>query len=193
MAAFLQIDVTLSNKSLRIFHFFSFFLPIFCLLQFISPSYNDLDNKYEKKGYPSFFNFLNIKEGATSYLCVRVVDGDTIVVNIHGKNEKVRLIGVDTPECVHSKKQVQYYAKEASDFTRGTVEGRNVTLKYDWQQRDRYGRILAYVYLEDGTFLNAEIIRQGYGFAYLKYPFKYADYFRRIENEARKNKRGLWN
>jgi len=126
------------------------------------------------------------------YLCTRVVDGDTIVVEIEGKQGKVRLIGVDTPETVHPSKPVEYFGKEASNFTKGMVEGKKVRLEYDWQKRDKYGRLLAYVYLEDGTFLNAEIIKQGYGFAYTKYPFKYLDEFRQYEREAKENNKGLW-
>ncbi len=126
------------------------------------------------------------------FLCTRVVDGDTIVVEVGGKGEKVRLIGVDTPETVHPSKPVEYFGKEASAFTRQMVEGKRVRLEYDWQKRDKYGRLLAYVYLEDGTFLNAEIIKQGYGFAYTKYPFKYLDEFREYQVNARKNNRGLW-
>ena len=126
------------------------------------------------------------------YRCTRVVDGDTIVVNIDGVKEKVRLIGVDTPETVHPTKPVEYFGKEASDFTKSMVEGKPVRLEYDWQKRDRYGRLLAYVYLEDGTFLNAEIVKQGYGFAYTRYPFRYLDEFRGFEKEARESGRGLW-
>ena len=121
--------------------------------------------------------------------CTRVVDGDTVVVEGIGK---IRLIGVDTPETVHPRKPVEYYGKEASAFTKRMVEGKKVRLEYDWQRKDRYGRVLAYVYLEDGTFLNAEIIKQGYGHAYTKYPFKYLEQFRKYEKEARENKRGLW-
>ena len=135
----------------------------------------------------------NIAVAQDFYLCTRVVDGDTIVVEIGGKLEKVRLIGVDTPETVHPSKPVEYFGKEASDFTKRTVERKNVRLEYDWQKRDKYGRLLAYVYLEDGTFLNSEIIKQGYGFAYTKYPFKYLEEFRQYEKEARENKNGLWN
>ena len=130
--------------------------------------------------------------GQNFYLCTRVIDGDTIVVNINGKKEKVRLIGVDTPETKHPQKPVQRFGKEAYLFTKKMVEGKEVRLEYDWQKRDKYGRLLAYVFLTDGTFLNAEIIKQGYGFAYTKYPFKYLDEFRRYEREARENKRGLW-
>ncbi len=124
--------------------------------------------------------------------CTRVVDGDTIVVQIGQKREKVRLIGVDTPETKHPKKPVQRFGKEASLFTKSMVEGEEVRLEFDWQERDKYGRLLAYVYLTDGTFLNAEIIRRGYGFAYTRYPFKYMSQFRQYEGEARKNRKGLW-
>lgn len=120
---------------------------------------------------------------------VRVVDGDTIVLD---GNEKVRLIGVDTPETVDPRKPVQYFGKEASEFTRRMAEGKKVRLEYDLDTKDRHGRTLAYVYLEDGTFLNAEIIKQGYGFAYTKYPFKYMEGFRQYEREAREAGRGLW-
>lgn len=121
---------------------------------------------------------------------IRVIDGDTIVLD---GNEKVRLIGVDTPETKHPEKTVQYFGKEASAFTKRMVEGKKVRLEYDWPKRDKYERLLAYVYLKDGTFLNAEIIKQGYGFAYTRFPFKYLDAFRQYEREARENDRGLWN
>jgi micrococcal nuclease len=126
------------------------------------------------------------------FFCIRVIDGDTIVVETADTQEKVRLIGVDTPETVHPSKPVEYFGKEASEFTHKKVEGKRVRLEYDWRSRDKYGRLLAYVYIEDGTFLNAEIIRKGYGFAYTRYPFKYLEDFRRYEKEARRNNRGLW-
>jgi micrococcal nuclease len=113
---------------------------------------------------------------ADSYKVKRVIDGDTLLLS---NGERVRLIGVDTPETKHPQKPVQYFGKE-------------VRLEYDWQRRDKYGRLLAYVYLMDGTFLNAEIIKQGYGFAYTRFPFKYLEEFRRYEKEARENGRGLW-
>jgi micrococcal nuclease len=72
------------------------------------------------------------------------------------------------------------------------VEGKEVRLEFDWQRRDKFNRLLAYVHLMDGTFLNAEIIKQGYGFAYTMFPFKYLEEFRQYEKEARENKRGLW-
>jgi micrococcal nuclease len=72
------------------------------------------------------------------------------------------------------------------------AEGKMVRLEYDWQDRDKYGRLLAYVYLEDGTFLNAEIIKQGFGFAYTRYPFKYLEEFRQYERVAKENGSGMW-
>jgi len=124
--------------------------------------------------------------------CVRAVDGDTIIVMLDGIKERVRLIGVDTPETVRPNTPVQYYGKEASAFTKMMAEGNTVTLTYDWEARDKYGRLLAYVYLEDGTFLNAEIVRQGYGHAYTRFPFRYMREFRAYERQARKKGLGLW-
>ena len=91
-----------------------------------------------------------------------------------------------------TKKPVEYYGKEATAFTKKMVGGRVVKLKYDVQRRDKYGSLLAYVYLMDGTFLNAEIIKRGYGHAYTRFPFKYMEEFKQYEKEARENKRGLW-
>lgn len=124
-----------------------------------------------------------------SKLCTEVIDGDTIIVN---GNEKVRLIGVDTPETKHPQKPVEFFGKEASAFTKSLVEGKTVRLTFDQELTDKYGRTLAYIYLEDGTFVNAEIIKQGYGHAYIQYPFKYLEEFIQYEREARINNRGLW-
>jgi len=133
--------------------------------------------------------FLLSASHAEIYKVIRVIDGDTLLL-LNG--EKVRLIGVDTPETKHPQQPVQYFGIEAYKFTKQMAEGKVVKLEYDWQRRDRYRRLLAYVYLMDGTFLNAEIIKQGYGFAYTRYPFKYMGEFRLYQREAREKKRGLW-
>ena len=129
---------------------------------------------------------------AQTYKVERVVNGDTLLLT---NGERVRLIGVDTPETKHPEKPVEYFGKEACQFTRGLVEGKEVRLEYDQTRRDIFNRILAYAYLMDGTFLNAEIIKQGYGFAYTKHPFKHMEEFRQYEREAREAReaqRGLW-
>jgi micrococcal nuclease len=126
----------------------------------------------------------------------RVVDGDTLVL---GTGERVRLIGVNTPETKHPQKPVEVFGKEASAFTKRMVEGKLVRLEYDpvasrrSDGKDRYSRTLAYVFLQDGTHLNAEIIRQGYGFAVSgSPPLKYQEEFRQLEREAGEQRRGLW-
>jgi micrococcal nuclease len=126
---------------------------------------------------------------------LRVIDGDTIVIEQDGKPVKVRLIGVDTPETVHPNKPVEFYGKEASRFTTNLLKGESVYLEFDQQKQDRYKRTLAYVYrAPDGLFVNLEIIRQGYGHAYTKYPFngEYMALFRHYEKQAREAQRGLW-
>jgi micrococcal nuclease len=127
-------------------------------------------------------------------LVVRVIDGDTIVVS---PNEKVRLIGVDTPETVHPNKAVQCFGKDAKEFTRSLVESKSIRLFFDDSNRarnhkDRYGRTLAYVYFDDGTMLNAELIRRGYAHAYTRFPFRHVVEFRQLERTARGQGAGLW-
>lgn len=133
---------------------------------------------------------------AATRTCVRVVDGDTILLD---GEERVRLIGVDTPELHRPNTPVQYYAREAKAFTRRLVEHRKVRLEFDrahpsdgYPRRDKYGRTLAFVYLADGTFVNLEIVRRGYGFAYTRFPFRYLDEFRAAERAARESGAGLW-
>lgn len=128
-------------------------------------------------------------------LVTRVIDGDTIVVLINGVSEKVRLIGVDTPETVDPRKTVQCFGKEASSFTNELLENRAVTLEADPSQgdRDRYRRLLRYVFLEDGTLVNKEIIIRGYGHEYTyRIPYKYQSEFKNAERTAREYQKGLW-
>ena len=118
----------------------------------------------------------------------------------------MRLIGVDTPESRYNNKLVRdsqrsrkdtetilKMGKEASSFTRKLVEGKRVKLVFDAQKHDKYGRLLAYVYLEDGTFVNGKIIEEGYAQVMTIAPnVKYAKTFLKLEREARQKKKGLW-
>ena len=134
-------------------------------------------------------------KNATAFKVVRIIDGDTIEVEQDGKPVKVRLIGVDTPETVHPSKPVEEYGKEASRFTSNLLKGESVYLEFDKDKTDKYGRTLAFVYrAPDGLFVNLEIIRQGYGHAYTKYPFndELMTLFRYYERQAREAGRGLW-
>lgn len=126
---------------------------------------------------------------------VHVEDGDTITVREpDGHNEIIRLLGVDTPETVKPNTPVQCGGKAASDHTKAVMTGASVRLAPDPEDsdRDKYGRLLRYVYLPDGTLYNAELIRDGYGFAYTIFPITKLDDFKAIEADARANNRGLW-
>jgi micrococcal nuclease len=125
---------------------------------------------------------------------VRVVDGDTIHVQVGGREEKVRYIGVDTPESVKPGTPVQCFAKRASAFNHRLVDGERVRLVLDTEQRDRYGRLLAYVYRQsDGLFVNAELARRGYARVLTIPPDDtHAGEFRRLATAAQRAGRGLW-
>lgn len=128
------------------------------------------------------------------YHVTEFFDGDTIAVDMNGKEEKVRFIGVDTPETHDPRKAVQCYGKAAAAFTKQFIGAKNVRLEADTlnTNRDRYGRLLRYVYTPDGALVNAEIIKQGYGFAYLSFPFTKSDEFRSYQENARNTNHGLW-
>jgi len=124
----------------------------------------------------------------------RDVDGDTIDVQLGSQKETVRFLGVDTPETHDPRKPVQCFGLVAAAHTKQLVEGKNVRLEPDPEDsdRDKYGRILRYVYLPDGTLLNAELIKDGYGFAYTVFPITKLDEFRALESDAHTHNRGLW-
>ena len=129
------------------------------------------------------------------YTVTRVVDGDTFVVSDGDESIKVKLIGVETPETMHPKKSVQYYGREAGRFLNNLLKGERVYLIPDIQgdKINKHGRTLTYAYrYPDGLFVNAEIIRQGYGHAYTQFPFVYMEKFRQLESFARNARKGLW-
>jgi micrococcal nuclease len=127
---------------------------------------------------------------------VRVVDGDTIRVQIGGQEFPLRYIGIDTPETVHPSKPVEFMGKEASDANRRLVEGRMVVLEKDVSDADRYGRLLRYVWLADGAgwlLVNHELVRLGFAQASTYPPdVKYTDRFLDAQRSARDGGRGLW-
>jgi len=128
------------------------------------------------------------------YEITEFADGDTISVDMNGRTERVRFIGVDTPETHDPRKAVQCFGKAAARFTKQLIGQQRVRLESDSlnTNRDRYNRLLRYVYLPDGTLVNLEIIKQGYGFAYTYFPFAKSDEFKMAETVARQQERGLW-
>ncbi|MBW2708331.1 MAG: thermonuclease family protein [Deltaproteobacteria bacterium] len=126
--------------------------------------------------------------------CIAVADGDTIILEELGA---VRFIGVDTPEKNHPKLPAQFMSEEASAFTKKLCLGKNIRLAYDAfdeDKRGKYGRILAYLYLEDGTLVQKQLLLNGYAICYTKYPFdqKRKQQFLAWEQKAQQEERGLW-
>ncbi len=125
---------------------------------------------------------------------VRVIDGATIqVCCVFGDRVTVRYVGVDTPEIHHPMKGVERAGKEASEANRKLVDGKTIRLEFDVQEQDRYGRLLAYIYLEEGTFVNAWLVENGYAVVMTIPPnVKHQALFLKLQREAREAKRGLW-
>lgn len=139
----------------------------------------------------------------TDILVKRVIDGDTLQLE---SGERVRLIGIDTPEMHESDKlyrdsqrtqqdirTIKELGRRAYEFTKNLVEGKRVSLEFDVDKYDKYDRLLAYVYLKDGTFVNAKIVQEGFASLMTIPPnVKYTDLFLKLYQQARNNRRGLW-
>lgn len=150
-------------------------------------------------------NIFNLKKSSDANIdlmlkanVIKHIDGDTVRVRFSNppkdisSEETIRLLGVDTPETVHTKKAVQRFGKEANEYTENSLLGKDVYIAFDWDLRDRYKRLLAYIYTESGRCFNAVLIQEGYGHAYLRFPFQFMEEFKLLEQEARQQKRGLW-
>jgi micrococcal nuclease len=123
---------------------------------------------------------------------VRIVDGDTIYVRFDGRTEKVRYIGMDTPETHHPRRGEEPGGRAATEVNRLLVDGKVVRLELDVRERDRYGRLLAYVFVGD-LMVNAELVRLGYAQVMTVPPnVKHASLFVKLQREARESARGLW-
>ena len=134
----------------------------------------------------------------TNAIVTHVVDGDTMdVVFDDGLEARIRFLGVNTPETVDPRRPVQCFGKEASDYAKKLLSGSRVLLESDPQadERDKYGRLLRNIFLSDGTDVNATLVREGYAYAYLSFPLdpERKVELKALEDDARINKRGLWN
>jgi micrococcal nuclease len=150
---------------------------------------------------PSFFDLKGVSNdilgvNETLYKVVRVSDGDTFVIEKDGVQEKIRLLGIDAPESRDPRKPVECFSMEASARLHELLDNQFVSLKDDPTQmdKDRYGRLLRYVYLPDGTFLNELLLKEGYAFEYTyeSKPYELVDRFVAAETEAQVQGRGLW-
>lgn len=189
-------------------------ITIFCLATFISvisliPTDNhiEINVRNNDKNIPviedkSVVETNIIKSVSTStqvslktYDVIKVVDGDTIDVSINGKTERIRLIGINTPETVDPRKPVECFGREASDKAKVLLNGKKVYLESDVTQGelDKYSRLLRYVFLENGTNFNLLMIKEGYAYEYTyDTPYKYQTEFKEAQKEAEKAKSGLW-
>jgi micrococcal nuclease len=129
------------------------------------------------------------------FVVSRVIDGDTIEVTRDGVKEKVRLIGINTPETVDPRKTVECFGKEASAHAKEILLGQKVTLVSDSTQTkyDKYGRLLAYVYRKDGLFVNKHMIQEGYAYEYTyRVPYTFQKEFKEAQLKAEMEGKGLW-
>jgi endonuclease YncB( thermonuclease family) len=135
------------------------------------------------------------REAPPIYRVVEVIDGDTIKVDIGEKIVTVRLIGIDTPEIANPHNpQNDYFGPEAARYTKQLLENQLVYLIPDPMQsnRDKYDRLLRYVFLEDGTLINAKLVAEGYAYNYIYEPFQFMKQFDYLEKQAKENRLGLW-
>lgn len=135
------------------------------------------------------------KEVPALYGVIEVIDGDTIKVDYGGQIESVRLIGIDTPEIPSPyNSKGSCFGKEATQYAEQLLEKQSVYLIKDpmGSNRDKYNRLLRYIFLEDGTLINAKLIKEGYAFNYIYEPFQFMKQFDYLEKEAKENRIGLW-
>ncbi|MBP9751494.1 MAG: thermonuclease family protein [Candidatus Moranbacteria bacterium] len=136
-----------------------------------------------------------VEEDVSGYPIVKVTDGDTIRVLMDGQGETLRLIGINTPETVDPRRPVECFGREASERAKEILSGSRVLLESDPTQgdRDKYGRLLRYVLLPDGTNFNRKMIEEGYAYEYTYgAPYRYQAEFEEAERSAREARRGLW-
>ena len=127
------------------------------------------------------------------YQVLRIIDGDTVEIEYEGDRTSVQLIGVNAPETVHPSKPPERFGREATAFIQSLLLNKFVYLEFDGGKKDKYGRLLAYVYRNsDDLFVNVEIIRQGYGQTDARFPFKYMNLFKYYESQARSEKKMMW-
>jgi micrococcal nuclease len=186
-----------SKKPPRVLHPLTFFLIFLSSFFFIAKQFSGPSPQVSH-------DLVADKAGYADIAVIYVYDGDTIKL---ADAEKVRFVGIDTPESSRNKKlfrdasrsgedinKILAMGRSAKEYTKGLLEGRRVRLEFDIEKRDKYGRLLAYVYrVDDGLFVNEDIIRNGYAYPMTIPPnVRHADEFKKLFREAQKAERGLW-
>lgn len=168
-----------SKSSLSLTVLMSAILALALFLFFITPS------RIEEPGFTT---------PTEEYTVLEVTDGDTIVILINGRRDSVRLIGIDTPEIAGPHTEEECFGPEASERTKELTRNQRVKLLPDTlsQNRDKYQRLLRYVYLDDGTLLNQVLLEDGYARLFPFLVFEMKAEFVNLENQAKENQRGLW-
>lgn len=148
----------------------------------VTEQFENIENEIDKK----------TAEKAGEITIDRVVDGDTFVSSSTGTEENYRLLLVDTPETVHPNKPEEPFGSEASDYTKEKLEGKTVEIEFDQAERDQYGRLLVYVWIDD-TLFNQELLQEGLAEVSVYPPnTRYVDEFEEIEELAKEEKIGIW-
>lgn len=177
-------------KRVNIYHFVILFILL--ILSFSS----ELETpNLEAVDFPVSADNDTVEESRKGYEVVKVIDGDTIDVKSDGLVSRVRLIGIDTPETVDPRTVLQCFGKEASNKAAELLSGKNVLLEGDKSQgdKDRYGRLLRYVYLEDGTSFNLLMISEGFAYEYTySSPYRYQKEYKQAQLNAESAQKGLW-
>ena len=140
------------------------------------------------------FLFLRPTQTDTNYQVIRIIDGDTVQIEYEDQITSVQLVGVNAPETTANPNQPpEPYGEQATAFLQEFLLDKSIYLRFDISKRDKYNRLLGYVYrASDGIFVNIEIIREGYGRVDTRYPFKHEEMFMSYESHAKAARKGLW-
>jgi len=175
---------------------FIFFLGLVALIFLVFKNFYLLKNQTPQSSLPVTKPLISSAVSSSpilssaSFIVTRVVDGDTIQIDT---GQKVRYIGMNTPETVDPRRPVQCFGHEASAYNKNLVLNKKVKLVKDVSEKDKYGRLLRYVYLADGTFVNLKLVQDGYAYADTFPPdVAHADDFVKAQRQAREAKLGLW-
>ncbi len=144
-------------------------------------------------GIPIYFLNFHTRQNNTTYQVVRIIDGDTIVIEYEGEPTSVHFVGIDAPETMRSKQRQDFYGEEATEYLQDFLLDESIYFRFDENKRDEFDRILGYVYRSsDGIFVNLEMIREGYARVDKNNQFKYKELFQDYESRAKKERIGLW-